>query len=178
MRYIILLIVSGFFTGMHGQNSKHVLFGLDMDLDWYSLTNYSAISYAIADADESASYVITDCDHYLDNVDIEIEKLGFDDYLIAFNKGAAAGKSGMESLQPLMYIGRYKYSNLSSFKSGAFNRANYLRDKLIAIHGSPDLKIEKPEFRVYKWVVDDVTIIVNAVQNDLTTSLNYMVNSR
>lgn len=178
MRYIILLIVSGFFTGIYGQNSKHVLFGLDMDLDWYSLTNYSALSYAMADSDKSTSYVVTDCDYYLDKVDIEIEKLGFDEYLIAFNKGITAGKSEMESLQPLMYIGRYKYTNLASFKNNAFNKANFLKNKLIAIYGNPDLKIEKSEFRVYKWVIDDFTIIVNAVQNELTTSLNYLVNSR
>lgn len=178
MRYIILLIVSGFFTGIYGQNSKHVLFGLDMDLDWYSLTNYSALSYAMADSDKSTSYVVTDCDYYLDKVDIEIEKLGFDEYLIAFNKGVPASGPDLERLQPFMYIGRYKYSNLASFKSSAFNKANFLKNKLIAIYGNPDLKIEKSEFRVYKWVIDDFTIIVNAVQKELTTSLNYMVNSR
>jgi len=178
MRFILLLIISVFFTGIYGQNSRHVLFGLDMDLDWYSLTNYSALGYFVADSDSSTKYVVSDCDYYLNKVDIEIEKLGFDDYVIAFRKGVKASKSSLDTLQPLLYVGRYRYANLASYKSNAVNNANYLKNKLTALYGNPDLKIEKSEFSLYKWVIEDTTIIVNTEQSDLLTSLTYLINSR
>ena len=159
-------------------DDTHKIFGLDMDLDWYSLTNYSSITYAIANADESTNYVVTDCEYYLKQVDAEIEQLAFDDYVIAFNKGATANKSGLENLYPLFYIGNYRYNDLASFRSEGFNHADYLKDKIIATYGDPLTKTENTEFRVYRWVVNDFEIIVNSVQSKLSTSLYYAVSSR
>jgi hypothetical protein len=45
-------------------------------------------------------------------------------------------------------------------------------------YGEPQLKKEKPEFRANKWGNNEVTIILNSLQNELMTSLNYFVNSR
>ncbi len=178
MKFLKLVIICAFFTHTHGQNNSHNLFGLNMDLDWYSLTNYSGLSYAIADNDASIDYVVTDCDFYFDKVDAELEGFGFNDYFIAFPKGAEANKSGLETLLPLLFMGFYDYTDLSSFNSQAFNDAVFLKDKLSQLYGSPSLKIEKEEFRVYQWEVDDVTIIVNSVKSELMTALNFMVNSR
>jgi|TARA_B110000238_G_C16099703_1_gene427703 hypothetical protein len=178
MRYIILLVASIFIFEVNAQNTKHELFGLDMNLDWYSLTNYSAITYFVADQDSSTTYVVTDFDYHLNQVDIELEKFNFSEYLIAFNKGSVANRSVLENLSPLMFLGRYKYPNNNSFNEKGFNDAEFLKNKLMKFYGEPELKIEKAEFRVYKWVVNDVTIIVNSIQNELMTVLTYLVNSR
>ena len=178
MRYIILLTASIFIFGANAQNSKHNIFGLDMDLDWYSLTNYSALAYFSEVQNLSTTYVVTDFDYHLNQVDIELENFNFGEYLIAFDKGAVANRYGLEILSPLMFLGRYTYPNNSSFKDKGFNDAEFLKNKLMKLYGEPELKIEKSEFRVYKWEVDDVTIIVNSVQNQLMTVLTYMVNSR
>ena len=45
-----------------------------------------------------------------------------------------------------------------------FNKSEFLKNKLMKLYGETELKIEKSEFRVYKWEINDVTIIVNSVQ--------------
>jgi hypothetical protein len=159
------------------KNSNHYLFGLNMDLDWYSLTDYSAMSYAIANADSNL-YIVTDCDYHLNQVDIELERLNFTNYKIAFPKGAKASRSGLEKLAPLMFIARYEYSNTQSFDNNGFRDAEMLKSKLTDTHGDPILIMEKPEYRVYKWQKDDFTIIVNSVSKTNTTGLHYMIHSR
>jgi hypothetical protein len=178
MRYTILLAALIFIFDVNAQNAKHELFGLDMDLDWYSLTDYSALTYGQVDEDSSASYVVVDFDYYLDQVDIELEKCNFNEYLICFNKGYGYNGLALRKLSPVMFIGRYKYPNINSFNEKGFNDAEYLKNKLIKFYGEPELKIEKSEYRVYKWVVNDVEIVVNSVQNGLKTQLAYMVTSR
>lgn len=178
MRYILILTISMFSFHLNAQDSKHDLFGLNMDLDWYSLTNYSALTYDLANRDKTSKYVVTDFDYHLKQVDIELETFNFNEKLIAFNKDVVTTKTVMEKLSPILFLGRYNYSSTSKFIEKAFEDAEFLKNKLISVHGNPELKIEKTEFRVYKWVVDDVTIIVNSVQDDLTTTLTYLVNSR
>ena len=178
MRYILIFTISVFSFHLYAQDSKHDLFGLNMDLDWYSLTNYSALTYLSASESSSSSYIISDFDYHLNQVDIELETFNFSEYLIAFEKGLVATGSVLEKLSPILFLGRYNYINRSEFIERAFEDAERLKNKLISLHGNPVLKIEKTEFRVYRWVVSDVTIIVNSVQDDLTTTLTYLVNSR
>ena len=158
MRYILILAISVFSFQLNAQNSKHNLFGLNMDLDWYSLTNYSALTYFEANESSSTPYIVTGFDYHLKQVDIELETFNFSEHLIAFEKGLVASGPVLKKLSPILFLGRYNYSSSSKFIEKAFE--------------------EKTEFRVYKWVVDDVTIIVNSVQDDLTTTLTYLVNSR
>ena len=178
MRYILILIISVFSFHTNAQNSKHDLFGLNMDLDWYSLNGYSALTYDLANRDKTSTYVVTDFDYHLKQVDIELETFNFNEKFIAFNKDVVTTKSVMEKLSPILFVGSYKYSNNDNFRRKAFDDAEFLKNKLIIVYGNPELNIEKTEFRVYKWVVGDVTIIVNSVQDDLATNLTYLVNSR
>jgi hypothetical protein len=177
MKYILLLVASIFLFDANSQNTKHVFFGLDMDLDWYSLTGYDGATYYRLDTDSSTTYVVTDIDFYLNQVDIEIEKFNFSEYLIAFNKGATK-KTRLENVSPFMFIGRNKYPNNNSFNEKGFQDVEFLKNKLMKFYGEPQLKIEKPEFRAYKWENNEVTIILNSLRNELMTSLNYIVNSR
>ena len=63
----------------NAQVIKHDLLGLNMDLDWYTLTNYSVISYVVGKSDTNSSWVVADCDYHLKSVDIELESLMFTD---------------------------------------------------------------------------------------------------
>ena len=44
--------------------------------------------------------------------------------------------------------------------------------------GNPELKIEKSNFIVCKWVIDDFTIFVNSLEKDLRTALIYSINRK
>ena len=72
----------------------------------------------------------------------------------------------------------HKYPNYNSFNEKGFQDVEFLKNKLMKFYGEPQLKIEKPEFRAYKWENNEVTIILNSLRNELMTSLNYIVNSR
>ena len=180
MRYILIFTISLFSIELNAQDLKHDLFGLNMDLDWYSLTNYSALAYLEASIDNSSPFIVSDFNYHLNRVNIELESFNFSEYLIGFENGIDANDYGavLKKLSPSLFLGRYIYRSSGIFIEKAFEDAEFLKNKLISVHGNPELKIEKTKFRVYKWVVDDVTIIVNSVQDDLTTTLTYLVNSR
>ncbi len=172
MRNIFLILALGVVLNACCQSTNHNIFGVNLDLDWYSLTGNPAITYKLKDADESIKYLVTtDCYYYLENIDTEFENLNFDSHLIGFKKGYEAEKSILEQLQPILLIGRYNYKDLATFQMKGFLDAKKLRDKLINLHGNPELKIEKSDFIVYKWVVGDLTIIVNSLEKDLRTAL-------
>ena len=116
MRYILILTISVFSFHLNAQDSKHDLFGLNMDLDWYSLTNYSALTYFSANENSSSPYIVSDFDYHLNQVDIELETFNFSEYLIAFEKGLVATGSVLEKLSPILFLGRYNYSSSSKLK--------------------------------------------------------------
>ena len=109
MRYIILLATTILALNLSAQNPKHNIFGLDMDLDWYSLTNHSTFTYIAADH-ESKDFITMDFDYHLNQVDIELEEFNFSEYLIIFEKGKKY-KTELATLSPFMFLGRYRYPN-------------------------------------------------------------------
>ena len=178
LKFVYLFMAIFLCNISNAQVIKHDLLGLNMDLDWYTLTNYSAISYFVGKSDTNSSWVVADCDYHLKSVDIELESLMFTDYVIAFSKSSEANGAALRSLSPLMFVGRYIYDDVSSFNLRGFKDAENLKKKISRIHGEPILTMDKPEFKVYKWQKDDYTIIVNSVRSEKLTSLNYMINSR
>jgi len=57
-----------------------------------------------------------------------------------------------------------KFKNTQQLMDKRFNKSEFLKNKLMKLYSETELKIEKSEFRVYKWEINDVTIIVNSVQ--------------
>lgn len=43
------------------QTKKHELFGIDLDSDWYTLTDQQSLAYWLQDQDKNSNLVITDC---------------------------------------------------------------------------------------------------------------------
>ena len=110
MRNIFLTLALGGVLTACCQSTNNNIFGVNLDLDWYSLTGNPAITYKLKDADESIKYlVVTDCYYYLENVDTEFENLSFDSHLIGFKKGYEAEKSILEKLQinPRVVLGNF-----------------------------------------------------------------------
>jgi hypothetical protein len=174
-KYTFVLIALQAAMIVSAQNTNHNLFGLDMSQDWYSLTNYSKLGYFMAgEEDKTAPYIVTDFDFHLNKVDIEIENLGFTEHLLGFNRDVSL----LDGLSPSIYIGKIKYNDNYAFTSQAFKDAESLRNKLIKDYGTPNLTIENPEARLYKWEVVGGMIIVNSVLQELTTSLVYQITSR
>ena len=174
---LLFIVIGILFSEMSfAQDVNHNIFGLDMDLDFYSLTNYQQYGYFIADTEfPDDPYVITDFDFHLSKVDIQLEKLGFSVHLLGFNKGE---QTRLESLSPTMYIGRIEYSSEYAFNSQAFRDASNLAALLVNEYGDPILSMEETNFRVYKWESGDCTITVNSVREELTTNLTYLIRSR
>lgn len=162
-------------SNIKAQNAKHEIFGLDMNLNWYDLTNYSAITYYIEDQDSSSKWVVTNFNYYLNKVEIELEEFNFNENLIVFNKGSEATKAALMNLSPWMYLGRYHYQDRKQYAEKAFKDAEFLKNKLTKVYGKPELQIETLQLRIYQWFVNDVKIIINSEKQIQETYLLYQI---
>ena len=60
------------------QNNKHNFYGVDLDLDWYTLTNLQALSFHSAlETNKEAQYVITEFKNSHNKIDSALLNIGF-----------------------------------------------------------------------------------------------------
>ena len=170
MKKTILLIFTLFPLICFSQSNKHILFGINLDSDWYSLTNQQALGYFIQNEDKNSNYVISDCDYIRNKIDDKFLNIGFKELLLIFPKGYT-GK--MENLSPGIFIARIYYTDIREY----INKSNKDIERTLSIlkddYGEPELNMIKDKYSVYK--LNDVycQIIVTCREDELTTTLIY-----
>ena len=79
------------------QTNKHKVFGIDLDSDWYSLTDQQSLAYWVQDQDKNSNFVITSCDYIQNKIDFNFLNLGFKELLLIFPKG-------YKGIQPHIFV--------------------------------------------------------------------------
>ena len=106
MKKTILLICALIPLISFSQSNKHILFGIDLDSDWKSLTNQQALAYFVQDQDKNSNFVITDCDYIHDKIDTKFLNIGFKNELTQENieKANSSELNKLELNSPLRSI--------------------------------------------------------------------------
>lgn len=170
MKKTILLICALIPLISFSQSNKHILFGIDLDSDWKSLTNQQALSYFVQDQDKNSNFVITDCDYIHDKIDTKFLNIGFKELLLIFPKGY---KGKLDSMNPDMFIGRISYTDISDYASKSNNDIAKILSLLKDEYGEPELNMIKDKYSVYNWNGVYYQIIVTCREDELTTTLIY-----
>ena len=94
---------------------NHSFFGIDLNLDWKSLTNYQQLTYDLIEKDtpEDVPYIVTDFEFSHSKIDRLFFDLGFQELLLCFPKN---GRTYSEDLKPEIFLSRYYY-NSNDYKS-------------------------------------------------------------
>lgn len=149
-----------------------VFFGMDMNQDWYTLTNYSLLTY-FQEAEEN-DLVASDFEYYLNKVHIELEDFELD-LLVVFESIKNANSRVLESLFPYMLVGRHLYDNDRIYDLESSSDCKFLLDKVARTYGKPDLVIEEIDLKLYKWNFDFGTITLRSSRTESNTALIYFL---
>lgn len=157
----------------HSQSSKHNVFGIDLDLDWYSLTNYSKMTYFIADEENNKDpYVITDFNYYHNKIDPKFMEIGFTELLLGFPKGM---QSKLDVLKPEILIARIYYNDKTKYKTRSNDDVMKILSLLKEEFGDADLNIIKEDYSLYKWNGVYYETILTCREDELTTTYTYII---
>ena len=170
MKKTIILIYALIPLICFSQSNKHFLFGIDLDSDWYSLTNQQVFAYFVQNEDKNSNFVITDCEYIHDKIDTKFLNIGFKELLLIFPKGY---KGKLDSLKPDMFLARISYVDVREY----VGKSNKDIEKILSIlkdeYGEPELNMIKDKYSVYKFDGVYYQIIVTCREDELTTTLIY-----
>lgn len=153
----------------NSQTSKHKFFGIDLDSDWYTLTNQQSLAYWLQDQDKNSNFVIIDCD-YNNKIDSKFLNIGFNELLLIFQKGY---KGKLDSLNPDTFLARISYTDISDYTSKSNNDITKILSLLKYEYGVPELNMIRDKYSVFKWNDVYSQIILTCRLDELTTTLIY-----
>lgn len=171
MKYKISTVIIFFFLFLNIK-SQHLHFGIDLNSDWYTLTNYSKITYTMNEINnKEMPYVFTDFNFINSKVDENFLKLGFNESLIGFPKGKS--NTDLHSLKPNCLISYIIYDNLDSYNKNSFIYITNIQKVLVNEFGSPISYIHNQDKCIIKWETIDYHITLNSSKTGLETVYTY-----
>ncbi len=125
--FIFLLILA------NTLNAQPIIFcGIDLNSDWYTLTNISKQDYVIYTWDNPESKTI--CVAPRKELSIsEFTSMGINEISLCF----PVGERDLKVLKPEYCLGRHRYASESEFKSNAYRDFNVLLEKFKKTYGQP-----------------------------------------
>ena len=155
-----------------GQSSKHVFFGIDLESDWYTLTNYQKLTYFMIDHDTANHdpYVITDFEYSHNKISKSFMGIGYGELLLGFPRGM---QNNLENLEPILFLARKSYKNSKDYLDYYKMDISTMKDLLKQEYGEPELNIIKDKYSIYKWKGIYYEIILTSREEELTTTLIY-----
>ena len=164
--FLLLLPIKSF-----SQTNKHMFFGIDLDSDWRSLTNQQYLRYWLEDQDTSTKFVIIDCDHIQEKIELKFLNLGFTELLLIFPKGC--DQRNVDNLRPDYFLARIRYSDIVDYTTKSNNDIRKILTLLKDKYDEPELNMIKDKYSVYKWESFHYQIILTCREDELSTTLMY-----
>jgi len=172
---IRLLIVMVLFPVLgFAQAPRNNFFGIDLNLDWQSLTNYQQLTYYLIERDtpEEIPYIITDFEFSITKVDQRFLDLGFHELLLGFPKD---GKTYSKDLKPQLFLARNSYS-LLDYDEKSQSDIMKIKSLIVERYGEAGLNMVREEYSTYKWEGAFYQITLSTRVEDLTVVLLYFKN--
>ena len=168
-KLLILLVAICNFA--QAQNSDHIISGLDLNKDWYTLTNQAALAYFIQETDRKENNewgipVDVDQDYLNNNVEPEFLNIGFTELILVFPGGSTASKSELEKLAPNALMAHLKYSSDGAYES--LNKKDFSRIASILMYqfGPPDNTMKKEWGASFEWKFENAQIGLTSNKSD------------
>lgn len=166
-KFFLFIILIPFFS--FSQNTNMV-FGIDLNLDWYSLTDASKATYELSKLEnKDAPYIMISFDHY-NQIDPKFINLGFTEFLLGF---PIIEVKDFNTFQPVIFISRLNYQDKFEYKSKSDIDVKKILSLLTEIYGKADLNMTKEEFSTYKWNGANYESILSCRLDDLNISFIY-----
>jgi len=161
-------LILGFIAELSAQSVN--FFGIDMQSDWYTLTNISKLSYWVYGQENPGEQTI--CVNPRDDLSLaQFTSMGYDDVLLCFNTGV----EDLHQLLPNLCLARHSYE-ISTFQSNGYRDYNTQLVKMKQIFGTPSENVVGTLASTTQWAFHDKQIVLTLDREDRTLSLICMPN--
>ena len=132
---------------------EHDFFGIKLGADWYTLTNLSALTYAMAEGDlekenNDIPWIITGFEYSHDKIDKDFFNIGFQELLLGFER---ENQGSLSELSPEFFLARKTFKNRADYLQNHQKDLAELLQMIKSEFGLADLNMVRDEFEVYNW---------------------------
>jgi len=151
-----------------GQDSSHIIYGIDLNKDWYTLSNQSAAAYFIQEQfrienDIPGVGVSLDENYILNYADKEFLNIGFTNIMLVFPQD---NQSNLDKIQPEQFYAILKYkseTDYETFNEKAFANIAFV---LMSQFGPPNKTMKESWGANFEWNLDNAQILLNTNKTD------------
>ena len=145
-----------------GQTSSHIISGIDLNKDWYTLTNLSELSYYdswVSTGQKFANALINE--NYLkENAFKGFLKIGFERIILVFGDKDIVDRD-LHKLSPYCFIATKEYDNIINY-----NDFDVVLNVLKFQYGKPN-KVENNDWGdLVEWNFDNAQILLTTKKNE------------
>ena len=147
-----------------GQDSSHIISGIDLNENWYTLTNQSQLSYFVQEDNrkkQNLQGVTMDIDEkYLDsNADKDFLDIGFTDLVLNFPMG---NQSNLNTLEPTIFMATKKYSSEKDYNAYNLEDFNKIVFVLMNQYGAPNSTMKKDWGASFEWNLTNAQLMLTS----------------
>ena len=147
-----------------GQDSSHIISGIDLNENWYTLTNQSQLSYFVQEDNrkkQNLQGVTMDIDEkYLDsNADKDFLDIGFTDLVLNFPMG---NQSNLNTLEPTIFMATKKYSSEKDYNAYNLEDFNKIVFVLMNEYGAPNSTMKKDWGASFEWNLTNAQLMLTS----------------
>tara|TARA_B100001094_G_scaffold209945_1_gene203847 strand:+ start:171 stop:704 length:534 start_codon:yes stop_codon:yes gene_type:complete len=147
-----------------GQDSSHIISGIDLNKDWFTLTNQSVGSYynqEVYRKNLNLEGVSMDIDKkYLDsNADKDFLDIEFTDLVLNFPMG---NQSSLNTLEPTIFMATKKYSSEKDYNAYNLEDFNKIVFILMNQYGAPNSTMKKDWGASFEWNLTNAQLMLTS----------------
>jgi len=151
-----------------GQSESHIISGINLNDDWYMLTNQSALSYYSQlnycnENDIDGVTMSIDESYLKDKVNDDFLNIEFTDLTLVFPKGEV---SSLDKLQPYMFMASLKYSSDSEFRVLSEKEFSNIASILMNQFGPPNNSMKESWGASFQWELDNAQLALSSSKTD------------
>ena len=160
-----------------GQKSSHIICGIDLNENWYTLTNQSGLSYFVQEdyrKKQNLQGVTMDIDEkYLElNVNKDFLSINFTELILNFPMG---NQSNLNTLSPSVFMATKMYSSQKDYNAYNLEDFNKIVFILMNQYGAPNSTMKKDWGASFEWNFSNaqLTLTSNKTQHIVLIYLKY-----
>lgn len=166
MKFLAFLLFLLFVGAKSMQAQPLIFYGIDLNSDWYTLTNISRFDYDMYNMQNPESKMISVAPHKELSI-TEFNSMGIEEILLGFPTGAR----DLNLLKPDICLGRHRYSSESDFNSNAYRDFNALLEKFKKTYGQPSDNVAGSLATSVKWAFSNQHIFISIDRGDKLISI-------
>lgn len=150
----IILIFLLFSNFCQSQTGNHKIFGIDLDLDFATLTNFQSVTYDLACwQHKDDPFIFTSFEHSYNQIEPKFINLGFTELLLGFQNKYKMDSTNVNTrnLKPELFVAKIYYSDLNAYKLKSGSDIKKILVFLKEKFGDAELNMVKDTYSVFKW---------------------------